>query len=101
MALAPSGWIKPSHNSLAAGLTGGFIGTPADMVNVRSVLSAPPGLLAPCMTVFGAVGSAGLLPTSLLAPWSVRQELWAQDGQSCSAFWGHHPALCDPQGERE
>ncbi|NXI21169.1 DIC protein, partial [Sterrhoptilus dennistouni] len=31
----------------AGGLTGGFIGTPADMVNVRSVLSAPPGLLAP------------------------------------------------------
>ncbi|NXQ31884.1 DIC protein, partial [Alaudala cheleensis] len=28
------------------GFTGGFVGTPADMVNVRSVLSAQPGLLA-------------------------------------------------------
>uniref|UniRef100_A0A8D2QTF5 Mitochondrial dicarboxylate carrier n=1 Tax=Zosterops lateralis melanops TaxID=1220523 RepID=A0A8D2QTF5_ZOSLA len=43
-----------------AGLTGGFIGTPADMVNVRSVLSAPPGLLAPTVLIPICLSAEGL-----------------------------------------
>ncbi|KAL2297875.1 hypothetical protein Nmel_016442 [Mimus melanotis] len=53
------------------GLVGGFVGTPADMVNVRA--------LDLCMVAFGVVGGAGVLLTSLLASLP--------------------HAVCDPQGE--
>ncbi|NXJ68642.1 DIC protein, partial [Rostratula benghalensis] len=47
-ARAPSGWRSPlTPSSLAAGFTGGLVGTPADLVNVRSPQTLTPSLLAP------------------------------------------------------
>lgn len=66
-ALAPSGRRSPDPSSpLAAGFTGGFVGTPADMVNVRSVLLAPLALLGRAVCCRLAAGALGCCPCAWL-----------------------------------
>lgn len=98
-ALAPSGRRSPDPSSpLAAGFTGGFVGTPADMVNVRSVLPAS-GAAAEGRLLPACSRDAGLLPVfpASLLPQPPRGPRPGPSGDVC--VWQAECCSCPSAGQ--